>query len=59
MTTYIASIAVPNNWIPGDTIHQFEFKFPEKKTPTHNDIMREVRELKKWRKYKVIGAIAK
>jgi hypothetical protein len=59
MDIYIASIAVPINWFPGETIEQFEFKFPEKREPTHTDIAREVRALKKWRKYKVLCAVKK
>ncbi len=59
MKTYVATIAVKATWFGGDKIEQFDFQWGKKTHPTHEDIMREVRALKRYKNYRAISAIQK
>lgn len=59
MTTYIVTIAVPAGWFASDKLVQIELKHPETKELRARDIAEQVRALKKYPNFKVIGAIKK
>lgn len=59
MKTYVISVAIPLNWFGSSSIKQVEIRYPETKTLTYTDAMREVRSTKKWRKFNVISIMEK
>lgn len=59
-TTWVISVALPTNWIPGTEIEQFEYEYPEGKELTYDAAMFAAKSFnKKWRKFKVVGVIKK
>lgn len=59
MTTYIATIILTDTWWFLPKVEQFEFQWGKKTPPTYDDIMREARALRRYRKYSAISATPK